>query len=45
MRRIGGAVVDEHVLLEALEGNRPKESRRHDSIGIDVVAAQRQPAA
>ncbi len=40
-----GALVLEHVLLEPVEGDRPQEPRRDDAIGVDVVAAHRQPAA
>ena len=39
------AIVLEDVLLESVEGDRPQVPRRDDSIGIDVVAAQRDPAA
>ncbi len=31
--------------LEAVEGDRAEEPRRHDAIGVDVVAAQRHAAA
>ena len=45
MRGIGGAIVLEQVRLEPFEGDRAQKARRHDAIGVDVVAAQRQPAA
>src|SRR5204862_186291 len=45
MRRIRGAIVLEQMLLETIERYRNQEPRRHDSIGVDVVAAQRHAAA
>jgi hypothetical protein len=45
MIRIGGAIVFEHVPFETLERHSPQEARRHDAIGVEIVAAQRQPAA
>src|SRR5581483_12381316 len=44
MRRVGRAVVLEDVPLEAFERHRLQEARRHDAVGVDVVAAQRQRA-
>src|SRR6185295_10909548 len=35
-------VVLEHVLLEPVEADTAKKPRRHDPIGVDVVATQRQ---
>ena len=40
--RVGGAIVLEQVPLEPLERHGSQEARRHDAIGVDVVAAQRQ---
>src|SRR5262249_47274939 len=46
MRRVGRAVVFEHVALEPFERNRLQKTRRHDAVGIDVIAAHREtPAA
>ena len=45
MRRRAGAIVLEHVPLEPLERRRAQEARGHDAVRVDVVAAQRQPAA
>ncbi len=39
------AVVFEDVRLEPLEADALQESRRHDPVGVDVVAAQREGAA
>ena len=38
--RVGLAIVLEHVPFEPLKGDRLQEARRHDSIGIQIVAAQ-----
>ena len=45
MRRIGRAIVFEQVLLEAFECDRAQEPRRHDAVGVEIVAAQRKRAA
>src|SRR6185369_6200383 len=37
---VGAAVVREHVLREALEGDDLQVARRHDAVGVDVVAAE-----
>jgi hypothetical protein len=37
-------VVLEHVLLRPFEGNRLEEPRRHDAVGVDVLAPHRQRA-
>ena len=42
--RAGPAVVLEDVRLEAVEAHRAQEARRHDAVGVDVVAAQRRRA-
>ncbi len=44
MRATALAVVLEDVLLETVERDRAEEPRRHDAIGVDIVAAQRQAA-
>src|SRR4051812_18058629 len=38
-------VVLEHMLLEPFKGDRLQEPRRHDAIGVDVLAAHRQRAS
>ena len=38
-------VVFEKMPLESLERHGPQEPRRDDAVGIDVIAAQRQPRA
>src|SRR4029450_13225493 len=42
---VGAAIVLEQVVLEPFERHDLEEARRHDAIGVDVVAAQRQAAA
>ncbi len=42
VRGVGRAVVFEQVLLEPFEGHGAQEPRRHDPIGVEVVAAERQ---
>jgi hypothetical protein len=36
---IGGAIVFEEMRLEPFERDRAKKPRRHDAIGVDIVAA------
>ena len=36
-----GSIVFEQVLFETFEGDRPQKSRRHDAVGVEVVAPQR----
>jgi len=43
--RVGLAIVLEQVALEALERDGDEKSRRHDPIGVDVVASQRQASS
>src|SRR5205814_610601 len=45
MRPIGGAIVLEQVLVKPFERNRTQKAGRHDPVGVDVVAAQRETAA
>ncbi len=45
MLRIGGAIVLEHVPLEPFERHRAQEARRHDAVGVEVVAAEGKAAA
>src|SRR4051812_46116782 len=45
MTRVGLLVVLEEMPLETLERDRHQKPRRHDAVGVDVVAAQRKPAA
>ena len=45
MPRVCGAIVFEHVPLEPFEGDGAQEPRRHDPVGVEVVAAKRKPAA
>src|SRR5258708_2486140 len=45
MLRIGRLVVLEEVLLEAVERYGAEEPRRHDPVGIDIVAPQRHAVA
>jgi hypothetical protein len=33
-----GALVFEEMMLESFEGHRAQEPRRHDAVGVDVVA-------
>src|SRR3954471_2365161 len=42
MARVGPAIVLEQVALEAFERYRDEEPRRHDPVGVDVIAAQWQ---
>ena len=42
MPRIRGAVVLEQVPLEPVERHGAKEARRHDAIGVELVAPRRQ---
>ena len=46
MPEVGRAIVFEDVTLQTVEGHGLEEPRRHDPVGVDVVAVQRQaPAA
>src|SRR5258706_9299208 len=45
MGRVGRAGVLEQVLFEVFERHRAQKTRRHDAVGVEVVAAQRQRAA
>src|SRR6059058_105138 len=45
MRPIGGAIVLEQVLVKPFERNHTQKAGRHDPVGVDVVAAQRETAA
>ena len=40
-----GAVIFEQMPLETFEGHRAQKARRHDAIGVEVVAAQWQRTA
>src|SRR5687767_2349336 len=42
--RAGLAIVLEHMLFEPVERDGAQEARRHDAVGIDVLAAQRDGA-